>query len=196
MTLDAFRAFTDRIASRAGEIPAAHERIAAAARAAGLPMASHDDDTLATRSRFRDLGAHICEFPTAEIVGRDARARSEHVVMGSPNVVRGRSHLNWASAAVMAEAGVCDILSSDYYYPAMARAAFILADRGGFDFPGAWALISANPAKAACLTDRGTIEAGKRADVVLFDPAERKLVATIAAGRLAHLTAEGAARLG
>jgi alpha-D-ribose 1-methylphosphonate 5-triphosphate diphosphatase len=95
----------------------------------------------------------------------------------------------------MAEAGICDVLSSDYYYPAMARAAFALADRGKFDIAGAWALISANPAKAAGLTDRGTIEAGKRADLVLVDPAARKLVATIAGGRLAHLTAEGAARL-
>jgi alpha-D-ribose 1-methylphosphonate 5-triphosphate diphosphatase len=77
----------------------------------------------------------------------------------------------------------------------MARAAFILADRGAFDLARAWALVSTNPAAAAGLTDRGTIEAGKRADLVLFEPAERKLVATIVAGRLAHLTAEGAGRL-
>jgi alpha-D-ribose 1-methylphosphonate 5-triphosphate diphosphatase len=196
MTMDAFRAFTDRIASRADEIPAAQDRLAAAARVAGLPMASHDDDSLSVRARFRALGAHICEFPIAEEVGRDARALGEHVVMGSPNVVRGRSHLNWASAAVMAEAGVCDILSSDYYYPAMARAAFILADRGAFDIAHAWALISSNPASAAGLADRGTIEPGKRADLVLLQPTERKLVATIAGGQLAHLTAEGATRLG
>jgi alpha-D-ribose 1-methylphosphonate 5-triphosphate diphosphatase len=195
MKMDAFQAFTDRIAARANEVPAALERIGAAAREAGLPMASHDDDTLPVRARFRALGAHICEFPTAEDVGRDARAQNEHVVMGSPNVVRGRSHLNWASAAAMAEAGICDILSSDYYYPAMARAAFILTDRGTFDLSRAWALISSNPAAAAGLTDRGTIEAGKRADVVLFEPTERRLVATIAGGRLAHLSAEGAARL-
>ncbi len=195
MKMEAFRAFTDRIAARASEVPAALERIGAAARAANLPMASHDDDTLPVRARFRALGAHICEFPMAEEVGRDARTRNEHVVMGSPNVVRGRSHLNWASAAKMAEAGICDILSSDYYYPAMARAAFILTDRGAFDLARAWAMISANPAAATGLTDRGTIEAGKRADVVLFDPAERKLIATIAGGRLAHLSAEGAARL-
>jgi alpha-D-ribose 1-methylphosphonate 5-triphosphate diphosphatase len=131
----------------------------------------------------------------AEEVGRDARAAGEHVVMGSPNVVRGRSHLNWTSAAVMAEAGICDILSSDYYYPAMARAAFVLADRGSFDIARAWALISTNPAAATGLTDRGTIEAGKRADLVLFEPTERKLVATIAGGRLAQVSAEGAARL-
>jgi alpha-D-ribose 1-methylphosphonate 5-triphosphate diphosphatase len=77
----------------------------------------------------------------------------------------------------------------------MARAAFVLADRGVFDIARAWALISTNPASATGLIDRGTIEAGKRADLVLFEPAERRLVATIAGGRLAHLTAEGAARL-
>ena len=195
MSMTDFRVFTDRIAARASEVPAALERIGAAARAAGLPMASHDDDTLPVRARFRALGAHICEFPMAEEVGRDARAMGEHVVMGSPNVVRGRSHLNWASAAVMAEAGICDVLSSDYYYPAMARAAFILADRGTFDLPRAWALISANPAAAAGLIDRGAIAAGKRADVVVMEPESRRIVATIAGGRLAHLTAEGAARL-
>jgi alpha-D-ribose 1-methylphosphonate 5-triphosphate diphosphatase len=195
MAMHDFQAFTDRVAARANEVPAALERIAAAARDAGLPMASHDDDTLPVRARFRSLGADICEFPMAEDVGRDARAQGEHVVMGSPNVVRGRSHLNWTSAATMAEAGICDILSSDYYYPAMARAAFVLTDRGAFDIARAWALISANPASAAGLTDRGTIEVGKRADLVLIEPARRTLVATIAAGRLAHLTADGAARL-
>jgi alpha-D-ribose 1-methylphosphonate 5-triphosphate diphosphatase len=195
MAMPDFQAFTDRIAARANEVPEALEQIGAAAREAGLPMASHDDDTLPVRARFRALGAHICEFPMAEDVGRDARAQGEHVVMGSPNVVRGRSHLNWTSAAVMAEAGICNILSSDYYYPAMARAAFILTDRGKFNFAQAWAMVSANPAAAAGLTDRGTIEVGKRADLVLFEPGERKLVATIANGKLAHLTAEGAGRL-
>jgi len=195
MAMHDFQAFTDRIAARADEVPAALEQIGAAAREAGLPMASHDDDTLPVRARFRALGAHICEFPMAEDVGRDARVQGEHVVMGSPNVVRGRSHLNWTSAAAMAEAGICNILSSDYYYPAMARAAFVLADRGSFDIASAWALIAANPASAAGLADRGTIAAGKRADLVLVEPAARTLVATIANGRLAHLTAEGAARL-
>jgi alpha-D-ribose 1-methylphosphonate 5-triphosphate diphosphatase len=116
--------------------------------------------------------------------------------MGSPNVVRGRSHLGWASAAVMAEAGICNILSSDYFYPAMLRAAMVLAGRGVFDLPRAWALVSTNPAAAAGLTDRGTIEPGKRADVVLVDPAGPAVVATIARGRIAHMTAQGASRLG
>ena len=101
----------------------------------------------------------------AEEVGQEARAAGDWVVMGCPNVVRGGSHLGWASAARMAEAGICSVLSSDYFYPAMLRAALILADRGVLDLPRAWALISANPAAAAGLTDRGAIAEGLRADL-------------------------------
>ncbi|WP_428492267.1 alpha-D-ribose 1-methylphosphonate 5-triphosphate diphosphatase [Rhodopila sp.] len=195
MKMDAFRGMADTIASRADAVPAALDRIAAAARAAGLPMASHDDDSIAARSGFREHGARICEFPMAEDVGRAAVEAGDFVVMGCPNVVRGGSHLGWASAARLAEAGVCTVLTSDYYYPAMTRAAFILADRGALDLARAWGLISENPARAAGLTDRGTIAAGKRADLVLADPATSRAVATIVGGRIAHLTAEGGMRL-
>ncbi len=195
MKIEAFRAMAEEVASRATDVPAALDRIAAAARAAGLPMASHDDDSIATRDRFRARGASICEFPIGEAVGQAARAAGDFVVMGSPNVVRGGSHLGWASAALLAEAGVCTVLTSDYYYPAMMRAVFILADRGVLDLARAWALISENPARAGGLTDRGTIEAGKRADLVVADPATSRAVATIAGGRVAHVTAEGSMRL-
>jgi alpha-D-ribose 1-methylphosphonate 5-triphosphate diphosphatase len=63
------------------------------------------------------------------------------------------------------------------------------------DFPAAWALISANPAAAAGLADRGVISPGKRADIVLVDTAAPKVVATITAGQLAYMTSDGAARL-
>ncbi|MGE0416650.1 MAG: alpha-D-ribose 1-methylphosphonate 5-triphosphate diphosphatase [Acetobacteraceae bacterium] len=195
MKLDAFQALTNRVAARSDEISDAQDRIAAAARAAGIPLASHDDDSIPTRTAFRARGARICEFPLAEEVGRAARDAGDFVIMGSPNVVRGKSHLGWASAALMAEAGVCNILSSDYFYPAMLRAALILADRGVLDLPTAWRLISANPAAAAGLDDRGTIEPGKRADIVVVDPDTSRAVATIANGRVAHVTAAGAGRL-
>ena len=196
MTVDAFGALLQRIAARADEIPAALDRLGAAARAAGIPIASHDDDSDTLRDTFRARGAHIAEFPIGEAVAAHARASGDHVVMGSPNVVRGGSHLGWASAADMAERGVCTILSSDYFYPAMARAACILAGRGVLDWAQAWALVSANPAQAAGLTDRGTIETGKRADIVVLDPVAQRVVATIVQGRFAHLTAEGSDRLG
>jgi alpha-D-ribose 1-methylphosphonate 5-triphosphate diphosphatase len=115
--------------------------------------------------------------------------------MGSPNVVRGGSHLGWASAARLAEAGICSVLSSDYFYPAMSRAALKLAGRGELDMPDAWALVSGNPATAAGLTDRGAIEEGLRADIVVVDPDVPRVVATIVGGEIAYMTAEAAARL-
>jgi alpha-D-ribose 1-methylphosphonate 5-triphosphate diphosphatase len=195
MALDEFRALAQRIGDHAAAVPAALEQVASAARQAGLPLASHDDASIGTRDAFRLLGARICEFPMAEAVGEAARAAGDWVVMGCPNVVRGGSHLGWASAARLAESGICNVLSSDYFYPAMLRAALILTRRDVLDLSRAWALISANPAAATGLTDRGAIAPGLRADLVLVDPTLPRVVATIVGGRIAHLTAEGAARL-
>ena len=194
MSLDEFRELAHAIAARASEVPAAQLEIAAAARAAGLPMASHDDATLADRDHFRKLGAAICEFPITKEVGQNARDAGEFVVMGAPNALRGGSHLGWASAASLAEEGICNILASDYYYPAMLGAAFVLLKRGQLSLAQAWSLISANPATAAGLTDRGRIAPGLRGDVVLVDPAARA-VATIAGGRLAWVSANGGQRI-
>lgn len=195
MKLDAFRDLAERIGARVDAVPAARARIAAVARNAGIPLASHDDASVPERIAFRELGARICEFPMAEEVGEAARAAGDWVVMGSPNVVRGRSHLGWASAARLAEAGICNVLSSDYYYPAMLRAALTLAGRGVLDLAQAWSLISANPARAAGLSDRGMISPGQRADLVVLDATVPQVVATIAAGRIAFLTRSGGERL-
>jgi alpha-D-ribose 1-methylphosphonate 5-triphosphate diphosphatase len=195
LSLVAFRDLAMRVGARADAVPAALERIGAAARAAGLPMASHDDATVEVRDGFRARGARICEFPMSEAVGQAARDAGDFVVMGSPNVVRGGSHMGWASAARLAEAGICTVLSSDYFYPAMLRAALTLAGRGVLDLAQAWALISANPAAAAGLDDRGAIAPGLRADLVLVDPQAERVVATIVGGQVAHMTAGGMARL-
>jgi alpha-D-ribose 1-methylphosphonate 5-triphosphate diphosphatase len=87
------------------------------------------------------------------------------------------------------------VLSSDYYYPCLLRAAFTLAGRGVLGLPAAWDLVSANPAAAAGLADRGAIAPGRRADVLLVDPEGGRLVATIAGGRLAHITADAWERM-
>ncbi|MGH7211183.1 MAG: alpha-D-ribose 1-methylphosphonate 5-triphosphate diphosphatase, partial [Acetobacteraceae bacterium] len=194
MKLDAFRAMAERVAERASSVQGGLDRVAAAARAREIPIASHDDATIAERDGFRARGARICEFPMAEDVARAARAAGDAVVMGSPNVVRGRSHIGWASATRLAEAGTCTVLSSDYYYPAMLQAGLALA--GPMGLAQAWSLIAAAPADAARLPDRGRIAEGLRADVILVAPEARRILATIASGRLAYLSAEGAARLG
>ncbi|HTI02556.1 MAG TPA: alpha-D-ribose 1-methylphosphonate 5-triphosphate diphosphatase [Acidisoma sp.] len=192
--VEAFRRLADSVAARAREVPAAVARIAEAAGAVGIPMASHDDATVQARTEFRAMGARISDFPMNAEVARAATEAGDWVLMGSPNVVRGGSHMGWVSAASMVEDGLCRILTSDYFYPALLRAGFAFGGREGL--AKAWPLISANPAAAAGLTDRGRIAAGLRADLVLVatDPAPR-VVATIAGGQLAYLTAEAAARL-
>lgn len=195
MTPEAFKALAQASHARADEVPAALERIAEAGRAAGLPMASHDDDTPATRAAFRARGARICEFPVSQDVAEAARAAGDWIAMGSPNVLRGGSHLGWAGAADMVLAGLCDVLTSDYYYPALLQAPFAL-ERRGLPFADAWATVSANPAGAANLTGRGLLRPGYRADLVLVAPTPTpRIIATICAGRFAHLTQEAAARL-
>jgi alpha-D-ribose 1-methylphosphonate 5-triphosphate diphosphatase len=81
-------------------------------------------------------------------------------------------------------AGVVDILASDYYPAAMLQAPFRAFREGALDLAEAAALVTANPAKAAGLHDRGRIEAGLRADLVLVDDAAYPRVrATLRAGR-------------
>ena len=85
MKMEEFRAMADRVGGRADAVPAALDRIAAAARAAGLPMASHDDDSIAVRDEFRARGAADLRIPDGG--GGWAAAAVEagdFVVMGMP----------------------------------------------------------------------------------------------------------------
>ena len=192
---DEFRALIERVAARRAEVPAARARLAAAAAAAGIPMLSHDDATLEERAHYRGHGARLCEFPMAEAVAADARAHGEAVVMGAPNVVRGGSHLGWASAAPLAERGLVTVLASDYHWPALLEAPFAMARRGRLGLAEAWSLVSANPAAATGLTDRGALHPGMRGDVVVIDPAGPRVLACFVAGEAVLLTGEAIRRL-
>jgi len=65
--------------------------------------------------------------------------------------------------------GLCDILASDYYYPAMLGAMVRLHADQVAPLHAVWKLVSANPAEAMGLTDRGHIVTGRRADLILLD---------------------------
>lgn len=150
-------------------VPHAIAHMAALARQHGAPMLSHDDSQIETRQYYRVLGAKVAEFPMHDRVFHEARAAGDMIVLGAPNAMRGGSHLGSPSAAEMVARGLCDILASDYYYPAMLGAVVRLLADGVATLPALWALVSANPAKAMGLTDRGRIAPGLRADLVLLD---------------------------
>lgn len=86
-------------------------------------------------------------------------------MMGAPNIMRGGSHSGNVAAQDLAEAGLLDIISSDYVPSALLLSAFRLAGIW-HDLPRAVACVTANPAKAAGLVDRGRIATGLRADLV------------------------------
>ena len=143
--------------------------IVAICQARGIPMASHDDATVDHVDESAGFGMNIAEFPTTLEAARASHRRGMMVMMGAPNVVRGGSHSGNIAAATLAEEGVLDILSSDYYPASMLDAAFRLArmDTNDYDLPRAIATVTAVPARCAALHDRGSIDVGKRADLVL-----------------------------
>jgi alpha-D-ribose 1-methylphosphonate 5-triphosphate diphosphatase len=187
---DALRQLAHRVASRASEVPASIGRLAAAAVEAGVPQASHDDMTPDIRHWYQRMSCSISEFPKNRETARAARALGNHVVFGSPNVVRGGSHQsNAVGAATMVTEGLCTVLTSDYYDPAMLQAPFRLAADGACSFEQAWALVSSNAADAAHLHDRGQIAVGQRADVLVVEPPATmpaRVALHLIAGRLAH----------
>jgi alpha-D-ribose 1-methylphosphonate 5-triphosphate diphosphatase len=186
-----FDALVERVVGRADHVPSSIARLAKAAREASIRMLSHDDDTPAMRQAYRAQGIAIAEFPVNEETARDAAANDDFIVFGAPNVVRGGSHTGWTKASEMIAKGLCSILASDYYYPAQLLAAFRLVADGVLPLPAAWDLISSAPACAAGLADRGTLDAGRRADLILVDdvqPLRPRIMAVISAGRLVHLT--------
>jgi len=164
-----FIALIDRVWQRRADVPDQIDRIAGLARQHGAPMLSHDDSQRETRDYFRGLGAKVAEFPMHERVFTSARAAGDSIVLGAPNAMRGGSHLGSPGAADMIARGLCDILASDYFYPAMLGSmARLHADKVA-PLPALWKLVSANPAAAMGLTDRGCIAPGLRSDLVLLD---------------------------
>jgi alpha-D-ribose 1-methylphosphonate 5-triphosphate diphosphatase len=195
---EAFSALLQEVYARAPDVPDSTARLCAAAKAHGVPMASHDDDTPAVRDAYGALGCGICEFPQNLETARHARGNGAAVVMGAPNVLRGGSHIGLVGAADLVARKLCDILVSDYYYPALLGAPFRLARDGVCDVIDAWQLVSANPAAAAGLDDRGVLRPGARADVVLVDdrlPGAPRVAATFVAGEPVYFAA-GFDRLG
>jgi len=136
------------------------------ATARGITMAAHDDATLAHVAESSGLGVRSSEFPTTLEAAQAAREAGQLVVMGAPNIVRGGSHSGNVAASELLSRGLLDILSSDYVPASPLQAVFALVAGGQVTLPQGSALVSANPARAIGLDDRGVIAQGMRADLV------------------------------
>jgi alpha-D-ribose 1-methylphosphonate 5-triphosphate diphosphatase len=161
--------FQDHIAGQKAlqaRLGALHEATAVAeARRYGAVLASHDDTTEPQVAVSATHGVHFAEFPTTLEAARACRAHGIKVMMGAPNLIRGGSHSGNVAAKDLAEADLLDIVSSDYVPSSLLSSALMLGDLWG-DMARGIATVTAAPADATGLADRGRLAIGARADMI------------------------------
>lgn len=191
---EAHLAFMQDLHGRMDAVPAALDGLCRVLAQKGVRMGSHDDRTGQARADWRARGVNIAEFPeTAEAV-EAAHGAGDPVIMGAPNVVRGGSHNGNVSAVERMMMGQVAALASDYHYPSLRRAAFLLADGGLCDLATAWGVISSGPAQVLGLQDRGDLGVDRRADLVVLDAGTRAVAATVSGGAVSYMSGAAAAR--
>ncbi|MDR6951693.1 alpha-D-ribose 1-methylphosphonate 5-triphosphate diphosphatase [Ancylobacter sp. 3268] len=157
----------DRLIAHERHARANRERLVAIAHQRGIVLASHDDASDAHVGEAIEDGVAIAEFPTTVTAAQGSHAAGIRVLMGAPNLVRGGSHTGNVAAEDLARRGVLDIMSSDYVPGSLLLAAFALPGLiDGISLPRSVAMVSANPADAAGMGDRGRLRPGLRADLL------------------------------
>ncbi|MFK7997809.1 MAG: alpha-D-ribose 1-methylphosphonate 5-triphosphate diphosphatase [Granulosicoccus sp.] len=164
----AFEAFASRRLENSQRYSESHRAtISAMCKARNITLASHDDATLAHVEDAVQSGIQISEFPTTVEAASAGHERGMSILMGAPNVVRGRSHSGNVGARQLAHLGTLDMLSSDYVPSSLLHAPFVLSlQEQLMSLPDAIALVTSNPARSIGFDDRGVIAEGYRADLV------------------------------
>jgi alpha-D-ribose 1-methylphosphonate 5-triphosphate diphosphatase len=159
--------FTRRTEFHARHASINYDRLLELADRHGTTLASHDDTTLAHVEQSIGDGVRVAEFPTTAEAAARLHDAGVKVLMGAPNLVRGKSHSGNVATADLARAGQLDVLSSDYVPSSLLMAALLLPQVSSiYDLPAAIRTVSKTPADVVGLTDRGEIAAGKRADLI------------------------------
>ena len=186
---DTLRELIRAAVDRRHEGQAQNERLAGLAQSVRCPTASHDGGSLDDVYRDALLPVTLAEFPMSAEVAGSYREAGIRIILGAPNLVRGGSHLGNLSVADALRIEQGDVLCSDYHYPSLLQAPFAAAARGLAPLAVAWRAVSSSPAEAAGLQDRGVLEPGRRADVVVVDDrATPRAVQLYVAGRCVYST--------
>lgn len=163
-----FREYVDFLYDLQGRVGPSHEAaIVKAAKRLGATLASHDDTTADQVATSKAYGVTLAEFPTTRAAAEACHAHGIATIMGAPNLIRGASHSGNVAARDLARLDRLDILSSDYVPSALLMAAVQLGDLWG-DLPRGMATVTARPARAVGLSDRGSLRPGQRADLIRF----------------------------
>ncbi|CAI6085943.1 alpha-D-ribose 1-methylphosphonate 5-triphosphate diphosphatase [Cohnella sp. JJ-181] len=141
--------------------------LTALARAHGIAVASHDDDTPEQADRSIAYGATVSEFPLNLETAAYAAGRGMNICVGAPNIVRGGSHDNNLTALEAVRAGAADIVCSDYHPASLLQSLFEMHAKG---IPLHQAVGMATLAPSTALGragELGSIEPGKLADLLV-----------------------------
>lgn len=152
VSMDTLRDRVDRV------VQAAHER--------GAVTASHDDEDPTEAERLAAAGVDITEYPITLETARRANEVGMTTVMGAPNLVRGASQWGNLKTETAINAGVVDALVADYHPMSLLAAAFIDT---GEPLSKRVARVTAAPAAAVGLSERGRVEPSAQADLVVVD---------------------------
>ena len=165
---EAFAHFVARRQAASAQYSALHrDELARLCAERGITVASHDDATLGHVDEAIGHGVRLAEFPTGFEAAEASHKAGMSVLMGAPNIVRGKSHSGNIAARELAERGVLDVLSSDYVPLSLLHAPFVLSDdMESISLPKAMAMVTSTPARTVGLDDRGRIATGLRADLV------------------------------
>lgn len=138
------------------------------ARKKGIPVASHDDDSIAKVDSMLALGVDISEFPINMETADYASRMGLHVAGGASNVLRGGSLSGNLDMTEAIKEGFVDMLCSDYYPASILHSVFKLHDTAVMPLHEAVKLATLHPAEAVGIDkETGSIEAGKRADLLI-----------------------------
>lgn len=140
-------------------------------RSFDIPILSHDDDTAAKVDMIAALGAAGSEFPVSLEAAFQAREEGLHVLMGSPNLLRGRSTNNNVTAAEILMAGLCDALVSDYSPESLPQSPFFAHRELGLGLEEALPAVTSNPGSLLGhgRASPGRLIPGADADLVVID---------------------------
>lgn len=169
-------------------------RLAEAFDARAVLYGSYRDRQAESREHFSMIGARLCFDPQTTKVAVAARAVGDPVLVSASDLFESSNTGAAVHAIDLVAAGHCDALVSDRHPAALAQAPFRLAELGVMSFATAWDLVSKRPAELLRLPDRGVIEPGRRADLVVVNTATQQIEATVSGGRLAYLAGKALER--
>lgn len=133
-----------------------------------LVIGSHDDTTAEHAIEAKVFGATLSEMPTTIEAARKAKELGMYVCMGAPNYYMGGSHCGNLSSIDAMNENLIDIFCSDYHFPTMLGSLVKMLN-SGINPSYAVNLMTKKPADYLKMSHIGSIEVGKKADLISFD---------------------------